>query len=152
MLVSSMRTAILPACGTPPSFPKVFRKAHFIRRAGRGVWDESRMSTGQMKASFIGGFIWWVGAAPRQRSTRLRLLPAAIRASHILHHFLLHKKALFAAGPPCTAVSSLIYAIQGIIFLVVVFFWFFFFPLLPDANYQRLQPHTTLFVQPRRSP
>lgn len=86
------------------------------------------MSIGQMKASTV-YLVGRCSTTAAQRGTRLRLLPAAIRARHILHHFHLHKKALFAAGLPCTAVSSLIHAIQGIIFLGEVFF----FPL-SDAN------------------
>lgn len=57
------------------------------------------MSTGQMKASTV-YLVGRCSTMAAQRGTRLRLLPAAIRARHILHHFLLHKKALFAAGLP----------------------------------------------------
>lgn len=113
MSVSFIRIAPLPACGTPPSFPKVFHKAHRIQRAGRSVSSEYR--TDQGEHDLFGGSVQHHGSAAQHTPTA----PTCSHPSqaHFLHHFLLHKKALFAPGLPCTAVSSLIHAMQGISFL-----------------------------------
>lgn len=111
-----------------PFLPEGVLGARFIP----GQLGLSGMSRGEHRWSRV-SVVARCSTAAAQRSTRLRLLPAATRACHISHHFLLHKKALFAAGLPCAAVSSLIHAIQGIVFLVVVFL-FLSPPLLPGGN------------------
>lgn len=60
----SVGRAILPACGTPPSFQKVFHKAHLMQWAARSVSNEYRTDQG-----FFGGSVQHRGSAAQHTPT-----------------------------------------------------------------------------------